>query len=596
MSSSERCAELRRQIEAECISIELMDKERADRGVYLNSYGDEVPLTEKPARKAVFQKVLIEDSDTAEDTEAVEEETKVPVEEKKNKPRLIITNRAKDIPKDEKKPQARGKVEDFEGDPDSAPPTESGSFTHYVFTVHESRHPDWYLDKINTKEVTYIIAGREICPKTGGVHYQCYAEFKGKPRPKAAQALVGAYPCWMKRREGSQEQARHYCLKPVPGCSCKHCLKAIKDGQLVNDADEWGVLSTNQQGKRSDLEAVVELVRQKKTYREIADICPVACIKYSEGIRGLMSILNPPVMDKPEWHMPWMDDIFKIIEEGWKKRKIIWIWSKESETLKSTLLDWLVHKYGSLGCIKGNCWDMREILYNLDEHKTVLFDIPRTQYITKTMTTLLEDLSNGGLELSTKYKGRPVIPKVIPVVTANKDFPYGKLPGRGIVINTGAKIPVVLEHVYDKATHTGHLVEYFSRKPWGTENPDGKPSLADAMEHKLALGRARVLLENEAKRQRKADLKDAQVLLDVEMMQGNVGRQNVVPGLWSGPQINPGARPISGGVIYGVSGNNPETPAPPQSKAASPAPAAQFEPAAAPLRKKPVDLFDYSFI
>lgn len=119
----------------------------------------------------------------------------------------------------------------------------------------------------------YLIIGREVCPETGKDHIQGYAEFVRALDFAKIKSLLGGAETHIESRRGTAQQASEYCMKE----------KNFK---------EFGTRS--KQGKRSDLDQVVEDVQSGLTIRETAMNNPVQYIKYHRGIEKLRSLMVKP--------------------------------------------------------------------------------------------------------------------------------------------------------------------------------------------------------------------------------------------------------------------------------------------------------------
>lgn len=122
---------------------------------------------------------------------------------------------------------------------------------------------------LSTEVCEYLIYGKETAPQTGTKHLQGYIEYKNA---KLMSTIKKTYPkMHLEKRRGSAKQAADYCRKG-------------------GDVTERGKMS--EQGKRTDLERVVEMVEDKKTMAEIAEEEPVTFIKYNRGIAALKGALT----------------------------------------------------------------------------------------------------------------------------------------------------------------------------------------------------------------------------------------------------------------------------------------------------------------
>lgn len=125
----------------------------------------------------------------------------------------------------------------------------------------------------DTEYMTYLIVGKEICPSTGKEHFQGYCELKRQTDFSVVKRLLGGDATHLEKRRGSAKQASSYCKKE-------------------NDFIEYGELST--QGKRKDLEDVVEDIQQGTSIRDVALGHPVEYIKYHRGIEKLRNFMIEP--------------------------------------------------------------------------------------------------------------------------------------------------------------------------------------------------------------------------------------------------------------------------------------------------------------
>lgn len=129
-------------------------------------------------------------------------------------------------------------------------------------------------------EVVYMIWQKEKGAKEGTVHMQGYVRFDKKKQMKAAKNWFECDSIHMEPARGTEKQNREYCTK----------AETRIDGPW-----EFGVYdeSAGQQGKRSDLEAVAEKIKQGSSMKDIAEQHPEAYIRYHQGIEKLRDIVQP---------------------------------------------------------------------------------------------------------------------------------------------------------------------------------------------------------------------------------------------------------------------------------------------------------------
>nr|WAE42349.1 MAG: replication associated protein [Cressdnaviricota sp.] len=133
-------------------------------------------------------------------------------------------------------------------------------------------------------ECDYSIVAQEVGEEENVPHIHMYYEFKAGVR---FSTLKKAFPrADIEPRKGSAKQAITYCKK---------------QGEYIEKG------KAKEQGKRTDLEEVSEMVMEKKTLREICSEHPTTFIKYHRGIEKAM---------------------YTMLEKRTEKPTIIWIYGK----------------------------------------------------------------------------------------------------------------------------------------------------------------------------------------------------------------------------------------------------------------------------
>jgi len=126
--------------------------------------------------------------------------------------------------------------------------------------------------------MSYIVAGTEIAPTTGTLHFQGYLETHSKkslgPLAKELEILWKNHP-HLSISKGSAAQNKAYCLK--------------EKGTSIEKG------SPMQQGARTDLSSVTEMIASGSTIKEIWKACPTEMIKYGTGIQKAYMMLSPNV-------------------------------------------------------------------------------------------------------------------------------------------------------------------------------------------------------------------------------------------------------------------------------------------------------------
>jgi len=159
--------------------------------------------------------------------------------------------------------------------------------------------------KWDDTRMSYLIIGKEICPKTKQCHLQGYLEMKGQVDFKVLKKLLGD-TTHLEKRKKSAVAASEYCKK---------------DG----DYQEWGTLS--KQGKRKDLDDVIDDIQSGISIKTIARGHPCEYIKYHKGIEKLRNHYIEP--------RSWVTEVIVLYgETGTGKSRLArelctdyWVWS-----------------------------------------------------------------------------------------------------------------------------------------------------------------------------------------------------------------------------------------------------------------------------
>lgn len=146
----------------------------------------------------------------------------------------------------------------------------------YCFTTFE-------LDTLPKEEydgrIRYIVFQLELCPSSDRLHYQGYMELTEPMRMAGVKRAIGDNTMHLEKRRGTRDQARDY---------------AMKDETREDGPWEFGDWKSGGQGKRCDLDNVVDLLQEGQSILEVADECPKEYIKYSKGIEKWKALHYPP--------------------------------------------------------------------------------------------------------------------------------------------------------------------------------------------------------------------------------------------------------------------------------------------------------------
>lgn len=123
--------------------------------------------------------------------------------------------------------------------------------------------------------MSYLIAGKEVAPQTGTLHFQIYLETKKKESMKALHATLTTLwktPPHLEVSKGSGDQNIQYCKK-------------------AQDFTEFG--SQMKPGARTDLSDVSAAIVSGSTLAELWTEFPVQMIKYHGGIEKCYQMTSP---------------------------------------------------------------------------------------------------------------------------------------------------------------------------------------------------------------------------------------------------------------------------------------------------------------
>jgi Putative viral replication protein./RNA helicase. len=151
---------------------------------------------------------------------------------------------------------------------------------NWCFTLNNWNTGD--ITIVENVECEYVIVGRETA-ETGTHHLQGYIEFDRPRRLGYVRKIFSERAHWEPRR-GTAKQASDYCRKEDPA------------------PIERGTISTERQGKRSDILAVTNHIsvmneEGNMNTHELAVNFPREFVKYHRGFNALMTALVKP----PRW-------------------------------------------------------------------------------------------------------------------------------------------------------------------------------------------------------------------------------------------------------------------------------------------------------
>lgn len=150
---------------------------------------------------------------------------------------------------------------------------------HWVFTIQvdsddeavQAIREEWIppAAAVNSR-LRYIVCQRERGNGTGRLHWQGYLQLGNPCRHTQVRTILACPWAWVKPARGTPAQCRAYCTK----------LDTREPG---TEPYESGAIAENQ-GKRSDLVDVFDLVKSGAKTAEVLEAFPASYIRYHSGI------------------------------------------------------------------------------------------------------------------------------------------------------------------------------------------------------------------------------------------------------------------------------------------------------------------------
>lgn len=324
----------------------------------------------------------------------------------------------------------------------------TGVHRHFMLTIHEGvneesgiDHGLWDFSGINMEKIHYIVANHEIGPK-GGLHWQIYLELEktGQRYSGVAKILnTTLQNCYVKPRWKSAATCIHYCKKPCsPECKHHNCVSQRYTNDKLLDPC-WKIGSTYfeygipHRGVHETWEDLHKDIREGMDLRALTEKYPEKSGAFGKGIDRIIAIygnVKPPV---PKIDLrPWETEVLEYITRGFVKRQILWIWSLEHGTGKNTFMDYVAATIGVTegGYYLAGNWKMADIMNGYNRHRVIHFDIPKSDEYHDGMGNVLERLSNGGVQVNTKFQVHQKLVMAVVIVTSNIPPPRHQLKKR----------------------------------------------------------------------------------------------------------------------------------------------------------------------
>lgn len=285
---------------------------------------------------------------------------------------------------------------------------------NWCFTAYDL---DAFDVPVASPDLRYCVYQTEVCPNTQRPHIQGYIEFNKAVAFATVKALLGDPTVHLEARRGTRVQARDYCLK---------------DESRMEGTDPIQIGTWDQkEGKREDLNEARKLIHAHNSWTDVINDPELTSVNARYGKWTREQYEHRPVeIPAPDIVLrTWQVTVCDLLDEAVKKRRVIWIWSVESSTGKTTMFDYASSRFNVL---PGG--DYANVLYAYDNHSIIWFDLSRHQTHDHIPYHAIEKLSNQTVHTSTKYVPCRKYVSAHIVVTANIAPDESKLPNRCVVI------------------------------------------------------------------------------------------------------------------------------------------------------------------
>lgn len=277
----------------------------------------------------------------------------------------------------------------------------------------------------NDPRFKYMIYQVECCPTSNRDHIQGYLELNAQTRfQQVKQMFAPAVVHLEGRKARTAKPAIEYCSKeetrvsgpwefgtrPDENSQTKPKIDWVDVRAKVQACESWSDVL------QSDDEDVVRATAAKLNY-----------------VKELF-LARPVRTEPPEIVLrTWQKQVLEMLKEKPVKRRIIWIWSEESGTGKTTFFDYCSAKFDVL---PGADW--ANTVYVYDKQSIIWYDRTRAQSIDQRnidqFYSDIERLSNATIHTSTKYQSARKAIKCHVVVTANAPPNERRLPKRFVSV------------------------------------------------------------------------------------------------------------------------------------------------------------------
>lgn len=165
-----------------------------------------------------------------------------------------------------------------------------------------NNYTDEEYKAVTSTPSTYHVCAKEV-GEGGTPHLQGYIEFSVRRKGSVVKNLPGFSRVHLERRKGTSEQAAAYCKKSD------------------ESPFEEGVRSVSAQGKRSDLDKAIELVKAGGKRKALWDEYPKVMIRYEKSMCRAIEMLGPQV-ERPVFDLATYP--FDLVEFDWAFSHVLW--------------------------------------------------------------------------------------------------------------------------------------------------------------------------------------------------------------------------------------------------------------------------------
>jgi hypothetical protein len=293
------------------------------------------------------------------------------------------------------------------------------SFTGNILNIYNKIKEPGYFNGWD------IVMCPEQAPLTGNWHIHGAIISKTVTSRKKIQSIIGPWDCRPMR--GSPQQARDYALKSGG-------MAAYIGNAAVWDENEAPLA----RAPPIDWSHVINCCNRVRTFkqfkREFIDTndpdCLRAAVSKVHFIKELICANSPPKRSISHLCTLWQRAIITACLDSpvASHRKIMWIWSPESGTGKSSICD-LLRQHDLTVFVYPQEAAMKDALGMYADQSVTIVDVPRDGRI-ETLYPVLESISDQTLLASGKYQG--VINRFFchTIVLSNMEPDHDRLPGR----------------------------------------------------------------------------------------------------------------------------------------------------------------------